>query len=68
MQTLKKALDLGLITKVTMTAKCVNIFSKAKPDGFMCFWDYYAKNIEPKLAAKCQQAEEAQAGTLESQA
>lgn len=68
MQTLKEALDLGLITKVTMSTKGLTIFSTKKPSGAMYSWDFYEKNIQPKLAAKCQQAFEVQAGTLEPQA
>lgn len=68
MQTLRQALDLGLITKVTMSAKGLTIYSTKKPNGSMYSWDFYAANIEPKLVSKCQQLEEAQAGTLEPQA
>lgn len=68
MNTLKQALDLGLITKVTMSAKGLTIYSTKKPAGSTYSWDFYAVNIEPKLSAKCQQLEEASAGTLEPQA
>lgn len=68
MQTLRQALDLGLITKVTMSAKGLTIYSTKKPAGSTYSWDFYTKNIEPKLSAKCQQLEEASAGTLEPQA
>ena len=68
MQTLRQALDLGLITKVTMSSKGLTIYSVKKPNGARCSWDFYEKNIQPKLTSKCQQAEEAAAGTLEPQA
>lgn len=68
MQTLKQALDLGLLTKVTMTAKGLTIYSTKRPDGAMYSWDFYEKNLQSKLASKCQQLEEANAGTLEPQA
>ena len=68
MNTLKQALDLGLITKVAMSAKGLTIYSTKRPDGAMYSWDFYEKNLQPKLASKCQQAEEANAGTLEPQA
>ena len=66
MQTLKQALDLGLITKVSMSAKGLTIYSTRKPNGSTYSWDFYAQNIQPKLASKCQQLEEA--NTLEPQA
>jgi len=53
MNTLKQALDLGLITKVTMSAKGLTIYSTNKPAGSTYSWDFYAANIEPKLSAKC---------------
>lgn len=68
MNTLKQALDLGLITKVTMSAKGLTIYSTKKPAGSTYSWDFYTQNIEPKLSSKCQQLEEASAGTLEPQA
>lgn len=68
MQTLRQALDLGLLTKVTMTSKGLTIYSTKRPDGAMYSWDFYEKNLQPKLASKCQQLEEASAGTLEPQA
>jgi hypothetical protein len=68
MQTLRQALDLGLINKVAMSAKGLTIYSTKRPDGAMYSWDFYEKNLQPKLASKCQQAEEANAGTLEPQA
>lgn len=68
MQTLRQALDLGLLNKVTMSAKGLTIYSTKKPNGSMYSWDFYEKNLQPKLASKCQQLEEAQAGTLEPQA
>lgn len=68
MQTLRQALDLGLITKVTMSAKDLTIYSTKKPNGAIYSWDFYNSHIQPKLASKCQQKEEAQAGTLEPQA
>jgi len=68
MQTLKQALDLGFITKVTMSAKGLTLYSTKKPAGSTYSWDFYTQNIQPKLASKCQQAEEAAAGTLEPQA
>lgn len=64
MQTLKQALDLGLITKVTMSTKGLIIYSNKKPHGSMYRWDYYVEHIEPKLASKCKQ----QADTPEPQA
>lgn len=57
MQTLRQALDLGLITKVTMSAKGLTIYSTKKPAGATYSWDFYAANIEPKLSSKCQQLE-----------
>lgn len=68
MNTLKQALDLGLITKVTMSAKGLTIYSTKKLAGSIYSWDFYTKNIEPKLSSKCQQLEGAKAGTLEPQA
>jgi hypothetical protein len=68
MQTLRQALDLGLITKVTMSSKGLTIYSTKKPGGAMYSWEYYTRYIEPKLVSKCQQAQEAEAGTLEPQA
>lgn len=68
MNTLKQALDLGLITKVTMSAKGLTIYSAKNLGGSMYSWDFYAKNIQPKLVSKCQQLEEANAGTLKPQA
>ena len=68
MNTLKQALDLGLITKVTMSAKGLTIYSTKKPAGSTYSWDFYTKNIESKLSSKCKQLEEANAGTLEPQA
>lgn len=68
MQTLKQALDLGLITKVTMSGKGLTIYSTKNLSGSTYSWDYYMKHIEPKLSSKCQQLEEASAGTLEPQA
>ena len=68
MKTLKEALDLKLINKVTILANGIMIFSNKMPNGIVYSWEYYCRYIAPKLSNACHQAQEASAETLEPQA
>ena len=67
MNTLYRAIQAGLITSVSINKRGMVIYSPKKPHGVMYSWEKY-NTLIPTLKSKLQQLEEANAGTLETQA